>query len=72
MKQEEPDLDNPMCPKCGSSMSWVDCGQCDEFGMDGHDCGEDYCCCLYPEDNMICDTCGGDTGWWICLVCSRD
>lgn len=49
MKQEEPDLDNPMCPKCGSSMSWVDCGQCDEFRMDGHDCGEDCCCCLYPK-----------------------
>lgn len=55
------------CARCGSSMHWEDCEQCDEDGMSGHDCGEDCCCCLDPEENMICDTCDGEGGWWMCL-----
>ena len=30
---------------------WVDCWQCGGEGWFGHDCGEDTCCCLDPEDN---------------------
>jgi hypothetical protein len=43
-------------------MTWVICGQCVD-GYSGHDCGEDTCCCLEPEENMVCDTCNGAGGW---------
>lgn len=34
--------------------------QCDcENGFDGHDCGEDCCCCAYPEENVRCEACYG-------------
>ena len=42
---------------------WVDCWKCGGEGTTGHDCGEDCCCCLEPEDNVICDECGGAGGW---------
>lgn len=42
---------------------WVECWQCGGDGYFGHDCGEDVCCCLYPEDNEVCDICGGDGGY---------
>lgn len=54
------------CARCGSSMEHVDCDHCDD-GFDGHDCGEDCCCCAYPEDNVPCDICRGHGGWWQCL-----
>lgn len=41
---------------------WVDCWNCIE-GLTGHDCGEDTCCCLHPEDNVVCDICNGEGGW---------
>ena len=41
---------------------WVECWNCDD-GYSGHDCGEDICCCLDPEDNVICDICRGKGGW---------
>lgn len=56
------------CPKCGSSMMWEDCDQCDE-GYSHHDCGEDTCCCLDPYDNVTCDTCGGTGGIYVCVSC---
>lgn len=56
----------PSCECCGSSMMWEDCEYCDE-GYDGHECGEDTCCCLYPEENMVCQICEGKNGWWRCL-----
>lgn len=56
----------PSCQRCGSSVMWEDCDSCDE-GMNGHDCGEDTCCCLEPEDNMACDICEGQGGWYVCL-----
>jgi hypothetical protein len=39
------------------------CGACGGEGV-YHDCGEDTCCCLNPdEDDLIdCDECGG-TGY---------
>lgn len=38
---------------------YEDCDDCGGTGYVGHDCGEDTCCCLNPEDNILCDTCGG-------------
>jgi hypothetical protein len=54
------------CARCGSSM---DCERCDhcEDGYDGHDCGEDCCACLYPEDNVPCQHCDGTGVWRRCL-----
>jgi len=37
----------------------VDCWNCSD-GYSHHDCGEDTCCCLYPEDNMQCEICRGE------------
>jgi hypothetical protein len=35
------------------------CWQC--MGDGGwHDCGEDCCCCLEPELNVVCDECDGE------------
>lgn len=61
----------PSCPECGSDMDWEDCPNCCD-GYIGHDCGEDSCCCLDPEDNVICEICGGSVGWWICNCCRSD
>lgn len=58
--------EEPFCPHCGSDVHWVDCENCDE-GYTGHDCGEDCCCCLYPEPNVVCDICDGKGGWYVCL-----
>ena len=38
------------------------CEQCGGDGLYGHECGEDCCVCLHPEDNKSCDLCGG-LGW---------
>ena len=58
--------DECQCARCGSSVRWVDCWQCDEEGYSYHDCGEDCCACLDPEPNVICDVCLGTCGWWRC------
>lgn len=42
---------------------WVECWNCGGEGYSYHDCGEDCCCCLNPEDNVICDICDGAGGW---------
>ena len=42
---------------------WVTCWQCGGEGTNGHDCGEDCCCCAWPEDNVTCDICEGKGGW---------
>jgi hypothetical protein len=36
------------CWKCSGAGSW-------------HDCGEDCCCCMYPDrdERVTCDECGG-------------
>ena len=39
------------------------CEQCGGDGVYGHDCGEDCCCCLDPEENEPCDLCGW-RGWF--------
>jgi hypothetical protein len=58
-----------VCKKCSNELSWRDCYNCDE-GFSHHDCGEDCCCCLNPEDNVTCDICNGDSGWYVCRTCS--
>lgn len=55
------------CARCGSSCDYTTCHQCGGEGVDGHDCGEDCCCCLYPEENVTCETCLGHGGWNMCL-----
>jgi len=55
------------CARCGSSADWIDCWACVD-GMAGHDCGEDCCMCLRPEENVICEICGGNGGGWRCLA----
>ena len=46
------------CARCGSSATSERCDMCED-GLCGHDCGEDCCCCLNPEANVLCDYCGG-------------
>ncbi len=54
------------CARCGSSMDYEHCTDCED-GFSGHDCGEDCCCCLNPEDNVVCDICRGEGGWHRCM-----
>lgn len=54
------------CARCGSSGDYEDCDSCED-GFDGHECGEDVCCCRYPEQNVPCDICRGHGGWWRCV-----
>jgi hypothetical protein len=42
---------------------WIECWHCED-GYSGHDCGEDTCGCLDPEDNEPCPICHGNEGWW--------
>lgn len=55
------------CARCGSTVTSVDCEQCGGEGVDGHDCGEDSCCCLDPEDNVRCGACLGKGVFRVCL-----
>jgi hypothetical protein len=55
------------CARCGSSLYFVECDNCSGDGLSSHDCGEDTCCCLDPEDNVTCDWCLGSGGHWQCL-----
>lgn len=43
---------------------WIECWDCGGAEFVGHDCGEDCCACLYPEDNLECQTCNGRGGWY--------
>jgi len=69
---ENPLLADPVetCEKCGTERQWFECWQCGSEGVSGHDCGEDCCCCLHPEDNMRCDICNGKGGWMRCFTCA--
>jgi hypothetical protein len=56
-----------ICPRCGCcTLIWTECDYCGGEGYTGHDCGEDCCCCLDPEDNVRCDICKGYGGWNEC------
>jgi hypothetical protein len=58
------------CARCGSSVMPEDCDNCGGTGVSSHDCGEDTCCCLDPDDNVTCDWCGGRGHFWVCLSSS--
>ena len=53
----EPDLNDIV------DIMWKECWDCGGTGLNGHDCGEDTCCCAYPEENMPCQICDGQGGW---------
>jgi hypothetical protein len=55
----------PICECC--SMDRHECDNCGGEGVSGHECGEDTCCCLDPEDNVTCDWCMGKGGHLVCL-----
>jgi hypothetical protein len=59
----------PLCQQHGEK-DWCECWQCGGEGVSGHDCGEDCCVCLHPEDNERCDICSGKGGWWRCYTCA--
>lgn len=58
---------DPCCKRCGSSMSWEECWQCGGDGYYGHDCGDDCCVCLHPEEDKPCQMCNEDGGYWRCV-----
>ena len=62
-----------LCPRCGCcELTTEECEQCDE-GLDGHDCGDDCCCCEDPEPNLACQFCNGRGYFEICLGhCDKD
>jgi hypothetical protein len=57
------------CARCGSTTAVEDCHYCED-GFDGHDCGEDCCCCSCPEPNVRCRVCDGLGVWHTCLSSS--
>jgi hypothetical protein len=54
------------CARCGSAVEFEFCTHCED-GFDGHDCGEDCCACLHPEENVVCQICEGEGGWRTCM-----
>jgi hypothetical protein len=58
------------CAKHRSEKFWVDCWDCGGNCYTRHDCGEDCCCCLNPEDNVLCETCDGKGGYKLCATCA--
>jgi hypothetical protein len=65
----EDDDDEGFCPKCGALLESEHCWKCGGEGVDGHECGDDTCCCLHPEDNITCDICDGTGRIIYCPVC---
>lgn len=55
------------CARCGSSLNFEPCEQCGGSGFDGHDCGEDSCCCADPADNVRCGACYGRCAFPVCV-----
>ena len=65
MEAHDADNWNPDCPTCQHEMNWIECSRCDGEGFTEHDCFEDTCCCLNPDDDE-CRQCSGYGGWWQC------
>lgn len=42
---------------------WQECWNCGSTGYSRHDCGDDTCCCLEPDPNVLCEICEGLGGW---------
>jgi hypothetical protein len=57
---DTPTGEDCQCARCGGEVESVNCWNCGGEGYSHHDCGEDSCCCLYPEDNVTCDACQGN------------
>ena len=55
------------CARCGSSVATEDCEMCGGEGLDGHDCGEDSCCCLDDSPNVRCEFCLGRGCYRFCI-----
>ena len=55
---------------CNHELEWTDCASCDD-GYYGHECGEDICVCLKPEENVVCTDCNGNGGFEVCVNCSE-
>jgi len=47
-----------ICALCDYEADVESCDYCED-GFDGHDCGEDCCCCEYPDENVPCQMCLG-------------
>lgn len=58
--------DGVMCARCGGDAGWLSCANCGGERYSHHECGEDCCCCVNPEDNVLCDWCDGAGGSWHC------
>jgi hypothetical protein len=53
------DVTDKMCDRCKCcDLVTERCEYCED-GFDGHDCGEDCCACLHPEENVPCQICRG-------------
>ena len=55
----------------GCTVYAQDCWDCGGEGVTHHDCGEDTCCCLYPEPNVECEICEGTGRLFKCFRCGR-
>lgn len=56
-----------ICSRCKCcEVIYEDCENCED-GFSSHDCGEDCCCCEYPENNVPCDMCCGRGYFAMCI-----
>lgn len=69
---DEIDFDDS-CEKCGCSLQVETCWQCGGAGG-WHDCGDDTCCCLNPDEDLNdeCDICNGKGEYSFCPKCARE
>lgn len=51
---------DPRAPWNQKDPVMTECDDCGGTGFNGHDCGEDTCCCLNPEENVECGRCDGE------------
>lgn len=57
-----------LCPRCRCcELVTEDCENCGGEWLDGHECGEDCCCCADPKENVPCDICQGKGYFRTCL-----
>jgi hypothetical protein len=60
-------MNKNICSRCECCELIIEsCEEC-EGGLSGHECGEDTCCCKFPEDNVRCEFCGGRGYLAVCL-----